>query len=141
MEVGLRVVRGPDWRWGEQDGGEGFAGTVVEIGKPPGCGQNGPGSADKTPDKTVIVQWDHGTRSNYRIGYMDSYDLLIFDNAPAGVKHTEIICDGCGIRGISGILWKCSRCHDYDLCTQCYMADMHDLQHPFLRYLTPAADG
>ena len=32
--VGLRVVRGPDWEWGDQDGGEGHVGTVVEVGEP-----------------------------------------------------------------------------------------------------------
>lgn len=31
--VGLRVVRGPDWKWGNQDDGEGHVGTVVEIGQ------------------------------------------------------------------------------------------------------------
>ncbi len=29
--VGLRVVRGPDWEWDTQDGGEGFVGTVIDI--------------------------------------------------------------------------------------------------------------
>ena len=29
--VGARVVRGRDWRWGDQDGGAGREGTVVEI--------------------------------------------------------------------------------------------------------------
>jgi hypothetical protein len=29
--VGLRVVRGPNWKWGTQDGGEGFVGTVIGI--------------------------------------------------------------------------------------------------------------
>lgn len=33
MEVGLRVVRGPDWKWGNQDEGEGHVGTVVEVGR------------------------------------------------------------------------------------------------------------
>ena len=28
---GARVVRGRDWKWGDQDGGEGREGTVVEI--------------------------------------------------------------------------------------------------------------
>ena len=27
---GTRVVRGPDWRWEDQDGGEGSVGTIVE---------------------------------------------------------------------------------------------------------------
>jgi len=34
IELGLRCVRGPDWKWGNQDDGEGHVGTVVEIGKP-----------------------------------------------------------------------------------------------------------
>ena len=75
MEIGLRVVRGPDWHWQMQDSGEGHTGTVVEVGKP------GDGS---TPDKTVVVQWDSGLRTNYRAGYHGAYDLRIFDNAPIG---------------------------------------------------------
>ena len=29
--VGARVVRGRDWKWGDQDGGVGREGTVVEM--------------------------------------------------------------------------------------------------------------
>ncbi|XP_014603514.1 PREDICTED: E3 ubiquitin-protein ligase MIB2 [Polistes canadensis] len=140
LEVGLRVVRGQDWKWEDQDGGEGHAGTVVEIGKPPsGSSASSPNPADRTPDKTVIVQWDHGSRSNYRIGYQGAYDLLVFDNAAIGVKHCNIICDGCKKRGIIGMRWKCTECSDYDLCTQCYMADVHDLTHTFQRFQTPTS--
>ncbi|KAL2738045.1 E3 ubiquitin-protein ligase MIB2-like isoform X3 [Vespula squamosa] len=140
LEVGLRVVRGQDWKWDDQDGGEGHAGTVVEIGKPPsGTLASSPNPADRTPDKTVIVQWDHGSRSNYRIGYQGAYDLLVFDNAAIGVKHCNIICDGCKKRGIIGMRWKCTECSDYDLCTQCYMADIHDLTHTFQRFQTPTS--
>ena len=31
--LGTRVVRGQDWTWGNQDGGEGSVGTVVQVGK------------------------------------------------------------------------------------------------------------
>ena len=31
VEIGLRVVRGPDWQWGDQDGGEGCLGTITGI--------------------------------------------------------------------------------------------------------------
>ncbi|XP_015600108.1 E3 ubiquitin-protein ligase MIB2 [Cephus cinctus] len=143
LEVGLRVVRGQDWKWGDQDGGEGHAGTVVEIGKPPVPGNSGSSSnsTDKTPDKTVIVQWDHGSRSNYRVGYQGAYDILVFDNAAAGVKHSSIICDGCKKHGIVGIRWKCAQCFDYDLCTQCYMSDIHDLSHTFQRFQTTNSTG
>ncbi|KAK3857055.1 hypothetical protein Pcinc_025124 [Petrolisthes cinctipes] len=121
----MRVVRGPDWRWGEQDGGAGHAGTVVEVGRP---------GSSTTPDRTVVVQWDAGARTNYRVGYQAAYDLRLLDNAPVGVKHPNHICDGCKRQAISGMRWKCSSCFDYDLCTTCYMADKHNLDHPFLRF-------
>lgn len=132
LEVGLRVVRGPDWKWGMQDDGEGHCGTVVEIGK---------AGSLTSPDKTVVVQWDSGSRTNYRVGYQGAYDLLVIDNAPAGVKHPNIICDGCKLHGIAGIRWKCEACFDYDLCTQCYMADKHDLNHQFQRFETANSIG
>ncbi|XP_035211065.1 E3 ubiquitin-protein ligase MIB2-like [Stegodyphus dumicola] len=132
MEVGLRVVRGPDWKWGNQDDGEGHVGTVVEIGKP---------GSSTSPDKTVVVQWDSGSRTNYRVGYQGAYDLRTLDNAPLGVKHPNIICDSCRKQGIAGMRWKCTRCYDFDLCTQCYMSDKHDLTHPFLRLETAASTG
>ena len=75
MEVGIRVVRGPDWQWRNQDDGEGHLGTVVEIGR---------SGSSTSPFKTVVVQWDSGSRTNYRVGYQDKYDLRIFDNASIG---------------------------------------------------------
>ncbi|GFS03402.1 E3 ubiquitin-protein ligase MIB2 [Elysia marginata] len=75
MELGQRVVRGPDWKWGNQDSGEGHVGTVVEIGRP---------GSQTSPDKTVVVQWDSGARTNYRVGYQGAFDLRILDNAPVG---------------------------------------------------------
>lgn len=32
-EVGMRVTRGPDWKWGGQDGGPGCVGEVLELAK------------------------------------------------------------------------------------------------------------
>ncbi|XP_047196129.1 E3 ubiquitin-protein ligase MIB2 isoform X2 [Hippoglossus stenolepis] len=127
MEVGMRVVRGLDWKWGNQDDGEGHVGTVVEIGRQ---------GSTTTPDKTVVVQWDSGTRTNYRTGYQGAYDLLLYDNAQIGVRHSNIICDSCKKHGIMGMRWKCKVCFDYDLCTQCYMNNKHDLNHAFERYET-----
>uniref|UniRef100_A0A8C2ZXG6 RING-type E3 ubiquitin transferase n=1 Tax=Cyclopterus lumpus TaxID=8103 RepID=A0A8C2ZXG6_CYCLU len=127
MEVGMRVVRGLDWKWGNQDDGEGHVGTVVEIGRQ---------GSTTTPDKTVVVQWDSGTRTNYRTGYQGSFDLLLYDNAQIGVRHSNIICDSCKKHGIMGMRWKCKVCFDYDLCTQCYMNNKHDLGHAFERYET-----
>ncbi|KAJ7306427.1 hypothetical protein JRQ81_009777 [Phrynocephalus forsythii] len=89
-----------------------------------------------TPDKTVVVQWDHGTRTNYRTGFQGAYDLLLYDNAQIGVRHHNIICDCCKKHGIRGMRWKCKVCFDYDLCMQCYMNNKHDLSHAFERYET-----
>jgi hypothetical protein len=50
---GARVVRGRDWKWSEQDGGEGGVGTVIE------------GSSDRS-DKWVRVTWSNGSTNGYR---------------------------------------------------------------------------
>lgn len=68
--------------WIFLDGGDGFAGTVCEIGK---------SGSTTSPDKTVVVQWDSGFRSNYRVGYQGEYDLRVFDNAQIGMTHPYVI--------------------------------------------------
>ena len=50
--VGARVIRGADWKWGKQDGGDGHVGTVRNFE-----------SAEE-----VVVVWDNGTAANYRSG-------------------------------------------------------------------------
>ena len=85
MEVttGLRVVRGPDWKWGDQDGGEGSLGTIADI-------EGGVESADGVTGKAAVVQWDGGNRCNYRCGIDGKYDLLVYDSAPVGKLRQEI---------------------------------------------------
>ena len=61
--VGARVVRGPDWRWGKQDGGEGHVGTVRKF----------------ESLEEVVVVWDNGIAANYRCS--GAYDLRILDSA------------------------------------------------------------
>ncbi|CAG2105488.1 unnamed protein product, partial [Medioppia subpectinata] len=132
VNVGLRVVRGPDWKWSNQDDGEGHCGTVVEVGRP---------GSTTTPDKTVVVQWDSGSRTNYRIGYQNAYDLRVLDNATIGFRHYNIICNACKKHGIAGIRWKCLVCQSVDLCTLCYMNDKHDVNHTFARFETYTSPG
>ncbi len=64
--IGYRVVRGPDWKWGKQDGGEGHVGTVRSFENP----------------EEVLVLWDNGTAANYR--FNSNSDLKVLDTAPAG---------------------------------------------------------
>jgi len=111
--LGTRVVRGPDWKWDEQDGGDGHMGTVRKY---------------KNSEEVIIV-WDKGTVANYRCN--DSYDLRILDSGSAGVKHETVTCDSCRKTPIFGTRWTCSECDDYDLCSECYHGDKHVLQHRF----------
>ena len=76
---GLRVVRGPDWMWGDEDGGEGHVGTVVDVERPDPTSLKG-----NSAPKSVTVQWDCGTRSRYSCGSGEKYDLKVLDSAPAG---------------------------------------------------------
>lgn len=62
IRIGLRVIRGRDWKWGEQDGGAGHEGVVV----------------GRVADAASWwrVTWDASQQSNnYRVGEAGSYDL------------------------------------------------------------------
>ena len=69
--VGARVIRGIDWKWGKQDGGEGHVGTVRNF---------------ESPEEVVVV-WDNGTAANYRCS--GAYDLRILDSAPTGTPIND----------------------------------------------------
>lgn len=148
------------------DDGEGHIGTVCELGR---------AGSTYSPEKTVIVNWDSGNRSNYRVGYQDQYDLVVVDNAQIGmifmahlyffcthlvrllikficnillshsiikgVRHANIICDGCSKSGLAGIRFRCAQCQNFDLCSSCYGDDVHDLNHEFIRFTTANSTG
>lgn len=120
--VGSRVIRGPDWKWGKQDGGDGHVGTVRNFESP----------------EEVVVMWDNGTAANYRCSV--AFDLRILDSAPTGVKHDGTMCDSCRQQPIYGIRWKCIDCRNYDLCSMCYHGEKHVLRHRFARITTPGGE-
>jgi hypothetical protein len=71
---GTRVRRGPDWQWGNQDGGK--TGTVKCSG----------------PSSWVDVKWDGGITASYRVGANGKMDLEIIsepDPEPASALSTE----------------------------------------------------
>ena len=78
VSPGMRVVRGPNWKWGEQDGCEGGVGTVVDFVT---LKEAEDGVALQ---RAVVVQWDLGNRCNYRCGIGGYHDLLLLDNGPVG---------------------------------------------------------
>uniref|UniRef100_UPI00358FCF6D E3 ubiquitin-protein ligase HERC2 n=1 Tax=Myxine glutinosa TaxID=7769 RepID=UPI00358FCF6D len=68
MKVGTRVMRGVDWKWGDQDGPSPGLGRVIgELGE----------------DGWIRVQWDTGNTNSYRMGKEGKYDLRIAELPPA----------------------------------------------------------
>lgn len=62
MKIGTRVVRGMDWKWGEQDGPPPGEGTVIgELGD----------------DGWIRVKWDNGAMNSYRMGKEGKFDLKL----------------------------------------------------------------
>lgn len=134
---GLRVVRGRDWRWTDQDGGEGHMGTVQEIS---GVGQT------SCPDKCAAVLWDNGYRNTYRIGFEGCYDLRIYDTAGvAGNRHRNVKCTEPTCEEeedeIMGMAWQCVSNQQIILCNNCYHGDKGDVTQPFLRIDYPGHKG
>ena len=58
--VGAKVMRGPDWKWRNQDGGEGNIGTIENV----------------QANIWVSVRWSRASWNSYRVGAEDSYDLI-----------------------------------------------------------------
>eukprot|EP00906_Rhabdomonas_costata_P018319 RCo026755 len=77
-KVGDSVTRGPDWKWGNQDGGVGNKGRVV-------------GDAG-----WLTVQWDEGGTANYRCGAEGCHDLRVAsaDSNASQVKIGDIVVRG-----------------------------------------------
>lgn len=73
MKINTRVMRGIDWKWGDQDGPPPSLGTVVgELGE----------------DGWIRVQWDTGSTNSYRMGKEGKYDLKLAECTP-NVENEE----------------------------------------------------
>ena len=55
------------------------------------------------------------------------------------VVHQYIHCDGCGMNPLCGIRYKCTICHDYDLCERC--EDSLNHPHPLIKLRVPMKTG
>ncbi|GIY59956.1 e3 ubiquitin-protein ligase HERC2, partial [Caerostris darwini] len=73
MKIGTRVVKGADWKWGDQDGPPPGEGTVIgELGD----------------DGWIRVQWETGSTNSYRMGKEGKYDLKLADPLPLPQQDT-----------------------------------------------------
>nr|XP_054917608.1 E3 ubiquitin-protein ligase MIB1-like isoform X2 [Dermacentor andersoni] len=86
--LGQRVVRGPAWKWDNQDGGDGHVGTLIIVEQPWS-------EEEENSPFCVRVLWDNGKLCNYRASPSKECDLRLFDSGPVG-KHafctTSSVC-------------------------------------------------
>ncbi|XP_050346752.1 E3 ubiquitin-protein ligase HECTD1 isoform X1 [Nymphalis io] len=66
--AGARVMRGPDWKWRDQDGSHPAMGTVTSD----------------LHNGWVDVRWDHGGRNSYRMGAEGKFDLKVVSGGSSG---------------------------------------------------------
>ncbi|KAH7718014.1 Zinc fingerZZ type family protein [Aphelenchoides avenae] len=56
------------------------------------------------------------------------------DNTVRNANRTHAAqCDGCAMKPITGVRFKCALCEDYDLCAKCEARGLHD-HHVMLRF-------
>jgi hypothetical protein len=86
---------------------------------------------------TVRVTYNGGIRLLWDDGeQVDPQAILVYDVAQANVRHGAA-CDGCNMNPLHGLRWNCTECDDYDLCSDCYHSDVHNLDHAFTCIVIP----
>ena len=71
---GLRVQRGPDWNWADQD--QHGLGTTIDYAESEGW---------------IGVKWDNGLTNSYRIGKNQCYDLMVVQAEVLRSKTFDLI--------------------------------------------------
>lgn len=83
----------------------------------------------------------HG-KKHYRKHHFRGNDETT-EGVPPQVKQSEVIhpntsCDGCNMKPIQGIRYKCFTCKNLDYCSSCYEKNAETHQHPFVSYRRPS---
>lgn len=85
---GARVVRGVDWQWEDQDGGNGRRGKVNEVQD----------WSAASPRSAAYIVWDNGAKNLYRVGFEGMADLKVMNDA----KGTTVYRDHLPLLGENG---------------------------------------
>lgn len=87
-----RVVRGVDWQWEDQDGGNGKRGKLTEL-------QDWSASS---PRSAAYILWDHGGKNLYRVGFEGMCDIKCIQEGKGGSyyrDHLPLLGENLPIRG------------------------------------------
>jgi hypothetical protein len=85
LAAGMRVRRGPDWKWQDQDGGRGSLGTVT--------------APDREHQGWWWVKWDSGQQNRYRWGVGGAYDLEVHTGKPFERLQTGVVATTSSVIG------------------------------------------
>lgn len=77
--AGAKVRRGANWNWGDQDGGEGETGWVVEIQD----------WLKESCRSVANVAWATNTTNVYRVGHKGQVDLIALEHASGGLYYED----------------------------------------------------
>jgi len=92
ISVSDKVVRGPTWDWGDQDGGAGSFGEVIEVTTWKG-----------KPNAGVSVRWkDTDFVGLYRWDFEGFFDLLVVGQSEKSMKPLNITGDSLNLQIIPG---------------------------------------
>ena len=50
------------------------------------------------------------------------------------VIFEKINCNGCGIKSIEGVRYKCAVCKNFDYCEKCFQENCKKHNHPFIKF-------
>jgi hypothetical protein len=56
-----------------------------------------------------------------------------------GNVHEGVQCDHCKVVPIVGTRYKCTACHNFDLCETCEEAGVHPMDHELIKFRVPRA--
>ena len=77
-----------------------------------------------------------GIKNNFN-NVKDKVNNLIKKEEPKENEHSKVICDGCGMKPIVGVRYKCTVCKNFDYCENCEKTLGEAHQHPFLKIRKP----
>lgn len=55
--------------------------------------------------------------------------------------HVGVQCDGCQMNPIVGNRYKCTACHNFDLCENCEASGSHPADHEFIKFKVAVSRG
>ncbi|KAI4146235.1 MAG: hypothetical protein L6R39_003533 [Caloplaca ligustica] len=95
--------------------------------------------ADTESDRSNEAEGEDENKPSQDQNLMNLLYRIAEDQAKKeGFVHRGVTCNSCNAMPVRGIRYRCTNCHDYDLCEQCEALQVHDKTHLFYKIRVPA---